>query len=256
MDGPSRSGEICPPGVAKRTAGTGPAPANGLQSGSVYAQREGIVTRGVLLDVAALRGVPFLAPGEAVMAEDLSAAEEHSGTTVEPGNAVFLHVGLEGREAEQGIEDPSVRAGVDAICLPWLHDKQIAVFGPIGNTEGDSCTGRVAGGCRVPPTTRSNCFLSRPENRSALGRGQTKKGPCPGSWIRDKAPSMIVRRRPTLPQGPPCSTIGAERLSFRVRNVTGRFPFAITTETPRNTTSRARRHNGSLFQNYTVDANN
>ena len=43
--------------------------------------------------------------------------------------------------------------------------------------------------------------------------------------------SIIVRRRPTLPQGPPCSTIGAERLSFRVRNVTGRFPNAMTTET-------------------------
>ncbi|MCW2870411.1 cyclase family protein [Actinacidiphila oryziradicis] len=100
----------------------------GLQSGSVYAQREGIVTRGVLLDVTAVRGVPFLAPGEAVTAEDLSAAEERSGTTVEPGDAVFLHVGLERREVEQGIEDPSVRAGVDASCLPWLHDKQIAVY--------------------------------------------------------------------------------------------------------------------------------
>src|SRR5690606_31995235 len=43
--------------------------------------------------------------------------------------------------------------------------------------------------------------------------------------------SQIVRRRPTLPQGPPCSTIGAVRLSFRVRNVTGRFPYAMTTET-------------------------
>ena len=40
-----------------------------------------------------------------------------------------------------------------------------------------------------------------------------------------------VRRCPTLPQGPPCSTIGAERLSFRVRNVTGRFPLAMAAET-------------------------
>ena len=41
----------------------------------------------------------------------------------------------------------------------------------------------------------------------------------------------VVRRCPTLPQGPPCSTIGAEGLSFRVRNVTGRFPFAMAAET-------------------------
>ena len=40
-----------------------------------------------------------------------------------------------------------------------------------------------------------------------------------------------VRRRPTLPRGPPRSTIGAEGLSFRVRNGAGRFPFAMTAET-------------------------
>ncbi len=40
-----------------------------------------------------------------------------------------------------------------------------------------------------------------------------------------------VRRRPTLPRGPPRSTIGAEELNFRVRNGTGCFPFAMATET-------------------------
>src|SRR3954462_11549957 len=40
-----------------------------------------------------------------------------------------------------------------------------------------------------------------------------------------------VRRRPTLPHSPPCSTIGAERLSFRVRNGAGRFPLAMAAET-------------------------
>ena len=40
-----------------------------------------------------------------------------------------------------------------------------------------------------------------------------------------------VRLRPTLPHRHQCSTIGAEGLSFRVRNGAGRFPFAITAET-------------------------
>ena len=35
-----------------------------------------------------------------------------------------------------------------------------------------------------------------------------------------------VRRRPTLPQPLGCSTIGAERLDFRVRDGTGYFPLA------------------------------
>src|SRR3954467_14204586 len=42
---------------------------------------------------------------------------------------------------------------------------------------------------------------------------------------------MGVRRCPTLPHGLPCSTIGAEGLSFRVRNGTGRFPLAMTAVT-------------------------
>ena len=40
-----------------------------------------------------------------------------------------------------------------------------------------------------------------------------------------------ARRCPTLPHRLQCSTIGAERLSFRVRNGTGRFPLAITAVT-------------------------
>src|SRR3954470_14187094 len=41
----------------------------------------------------------------------------------------------------------------------------------------------------------------------------------------------VVRRRPTLPRGGPRSTIGAVGLSFRVRNGTGRFPYAMAAET-------------------------
>jgi kynurenine formamidase len=100
----------------------------GLRSGSVFAQREGIVTRGVLLDVTAVRGVQYLTLGDAVTADDLTAAERLSGTTVTTGDAVFVHVGLERREAEQGTEDPAVRAGLDASCLPWLHEREVAVY--------------------------------------------------------------------------------------------------------------------------------
>ena len=39
------------------------------------------------------------------------------------------------------------------------------------------------------------------------------------------------RRCPTLPHPGECSTIGVSRLSFRVRNGTGRFPGAMTTAT-------------------------
>src|SRR6202035_6108834 len=48
---------------------------------------------------------------------------------------------------------------------------------------------------------------------------------------RERPQRKYVRRRPTLPRGPPRSTIGAEELNFRVRNGTGCFPFAMATET-------------------------
>ena len=49
---------------------------------------------------------------------------------------------------------------------------------------------------------------------------------------------VCARWCPTLPHPGGCSTIGAVRLSFRVRNGSGRLPVAMTTET----TVRAVRH--------------
>ena len=45
-------------------------------------------------------------------------------------------------------------------------------------------------------------------------------------------PTVVCARWcPTLPHPGGCSTIGAVRLSFRVRDGSGRFPVAVTTET-------------------------
>lgn len=102
--------------------------ADGLHFGSVYASREGIVTRGVLLDVARARGVDWLSPDQGVWPDDLEAAESLAGVRVEPGDAVIVRVGLGAREAVEGPEDPTVRAGIVAECLPWFHERQIALY--------------------------------------------------------------------------------------------------------------------------------
>ena len=74
----------------------------------------------------------------------------------------------------------------------------------------------------------------------------------------DLPQGMFVRRCPTLPHRGRCSTIGAEGLSFRVRNGTGRFPLAMTAVTLWNYLPHpflAREKKGwLLFQNRTVDA--
>ncbi len=94
---------------------------------------------------------------------------------------------------------------------------------------------------RDAPLPRSSSKLTlwaaRPHHLSAQPpfRGQRcqpgrqkKLGPPPE---RGRPQRKYVRRRPTLPRGPPRSTIGAEGLNFRVRNGTGCFPFAMATET-------------------------
>ena len=62
--------------------------------------------------------------------------------------------------------------------------------------------------------------------------------------------SEVCPAVPTLPRSLPRSTIGAEGLSFRVRNVTGRFPFAMAAETLWRYQSGSRPYLG----NRTVDA--
>jgi kynurenine formamidase len=115
---------------------------SGLRFGSMLAGKDGVVTRGVLLDVAASRNVGWLTVDEGVWPEDLDAAERLAGTRVSRGDAVFVRVGLGAREAAEGPEDPDRRAGLMAECMPWLHDREVAVY---------------AGDCieRIPPVYES-----------------------------------------------------------------------------------------------------
>jgi kynurenine formamidase len=52
-----------------------------------------IVTRGVLLDVARATGVHRLAPGHAITGEELDAAVELAGVTLQPGDAALVRTG-------------------------------------------------------------------------------------------------------------------------------------------------------------------
>lgn len=101
----------------------------GLTHGSVLAQRDGVVTRGVLLDVALARGQDWLAAGEPVTPADLDAAAQAAGVEVGSGDAVIVRVGLEPREEAEGPEDITVRAGLTPDCLRWFHDRDIALYG-------------------------------------------------------------------------------------------------------------------------------
>ena len=59
--------------------------AHGATKLGIHRLHDGIVTRGVLLDIPALRGVDALEPGEPVFPEDLEAAEAKAGLEVRAG---------------------------------------------------------------------------------------------------------------------------------------------------------------------------
>jgi len=96
---------------------------------AVTAAANGIVTRGVLLDVAAVRGVPWLEPGEGVYPEDLEEAERRQGVRVRSGDAVLLRTGHARIRHETGAAGGFTHPGWHASCLPWLRDREVAVIG-------------------------------------------------------------------------------------------------------------------------------
>jgi kynurenine formamidase len=111
---------------------------------SIGVAADGIVGRGVLLDVPRSRGVPWLEPGDRVTAEDLLAAERDQGVRVGRGDIVCVRVGHRRRRTEQGPWDAAgARVGLHPALLPVLAERQIAVLGSDGNN--DTAPSAVAG---------------------------------------------------------------------------------------------------------------
>jgi kynurenine formamidase len=98
---------------------------------AVTVARQGIVTRGILLDVARSRGVDWLEPGVGVTPDDLNRAAAECGVEPSSGDAVLLRTGYGARRRARGRENLRAvgMAGWDASCLPWLRERDIAVIG-------------------------------------------------------------------------------------------------------------------------------
>jgi kynurenine formamidase len=97
---------------------------------------DGIVGRGVLLDIPPLRGVPWLEPGGHVLPEDLLAAEEAQGVRVGRGDLLFVRVGHRQRRDELGAWDvASERAGLHPAAMEFIAERQVAVLGSDSNSD-------------------------------------------------------------------------------------------------------------------------
>ena len=100
--------------------------AKGADKNSVLPMKNGIVTRAVLYDIARLKGVPYLEPGDRIFPEDMEAWEKKTGVRVGPGDALILRWGRYGRRAKLGPDDNA--AGFDNSILPWLKQRDVALI--------------------------------------------------------------------------------------------------------------------------------
>ncbi|NKB33974.1 MAG: cyclase family protein [Pseudomonadales bacterium] len=98
---------------------------NGCEKLDIVGVKEGIVTRGVLLDIARLKGVDYLESGTPIYIEDLEAAEAQAGIRVEPGDVLFIRTGRWSVPPESF----GLSSGIHASVVPWLKERGVAILG-------------------------------------------------------------------------------------------------------------------------------
>ena len=92
--------------------------------------KQGVITRGVLIDIPLLRGLPYLEPGTAVYVEDLEAWEKKAGVKIGPGDAILLRTGRWARRDKVGPWNVGRNAaGFHASVAPWIKARGVAFVG-------------------------------------------------------------------------------------------------------------------------------
>lgn len=112
------------PGIAQPES-SGP---QGVTHGAADVFADGIVTRGVLLDLAPDGRLP---DGHGVTAGDLETAAARNDVDVQPGDALVVRAGWD-RVSDHGRAVPGMTAG----AVRWMHDRGISVYaGDIGDAS-------------------------------------------------------------------------------------------------------------------------
>lgn len=102
---------------------------DGALLGDMLLASDGIVARGVLLDVPAMLGRRWLEDDEVVLPEHLDACERAQGVEARTGDCLLVRTGYRARNIHglRGGADFK-RPGLQAACLPWLHEREIALL--------------------------------------------------------------------------------------------------------------------------------
>ncbi|MGF7236667.1 MAG: cyclase family protein, partial [Frankia sp.] len=108
----------------------------GAAAGAVDLIADGLVGRGVLVDVPRSRGVRWLDPGDHVSVADLETALRDQDVTVMPGDVLLVRTGHTRRRADLAPWDTShAKAGVHAEVTRFLASHRVAVLGSDGNND-------------------------------------------------------------------------------------------------------------------------
>jgi len=124
---------------------------SGASACTIVPASDGIMSRGVLLDIPRLKGRDWLDLGEPITTADLEAAERSAGLRVGTGDILLVRTGYKTRNATLGPlpwQDRS-KPGLHAETLRWLHEREIAVLG--GDGDSDATPSTVAGGALPKP---------------------------------------------------------------------------------------------------------
>jgi kynurenine formamidase len=89
----------------------------------------GMFTRGVLLDIAALRGVEMLGDRYEITARDLQDALERQQITLEPGDAVIVHTGYGKLWGKDDVRYYRTQPGLGVEAAAWLARQSPMIVG-------------------------------------------------------------------------------------------------------------------------------
>lgn len=103
---------------------------SGVRFGDIAAFGNGVITRGVLLDVPRHRKTPHVVPGQPVTGEELEAIANAQGVTVEPGDALLVHCGREAyvRAGHTYGGATDARPGLAPSCSRFIRDRDVSML--------------------------------------------------------------------------------------------------------------------------------
>jgi len=108
----------------------------GCGKADIHNLKEGIFTRGILIDIPRLKGLPYLEPGTPIYPEDLEAWEKKTGIQVSSGDVLFVRTGRWARRAALGPWNVAGNsAGLHPSVAKWLRERDVAMIGGDGASD-------------------------------------------------------------------------------------------------------------------------